>query len=167
MPVARETTSAISSAPTSLRSSLNCCPPPPFSAACSCSSSLRNCTCWILAASSYRPLRWSAGSCAFSLSISALIAAEPCTAAFSARSTSSRSAYSLSSRTISSSIVASRLREASSVSFFTASRSIFSWISRRSSLSIASGFESISILMRAAASSIRSIALSGRKRSVT
>ncbi len=55
---------------------------------------------------------------------------------------------------------------ASSFSFFTASRSIFSWIRRRSSLSIASGLESISILMRAAASSIRSIALSGRKRSV-
>jgi hypothetical protein len=47
-----------------------------------------------------------------------------------------------------------------------ASRSILSWIMRRSSLSIDSGLESISILMRAAASSIRSIALSGRKRSV-
>jgi hypothetical protein len=71
-----------------------------------------------------------------------------------------------SSRSISSSIRSSRLREASSVSFLTASRSILSWISRRSSRSIDSGLESISILMRAAASSIRSIALSGRKRSV-
>ncbi len=60
----------------------------------------------------------------------------------------------------------SRFFDASSFSFFTASRSIFSWIRRRSSLSIASGLESISILIRAAASSMRSIALSGRKRSV-
>jgi hypothetical protein len=45
-------------------------------------------------------------------------------------------------------------------------RSIFSWIRRRSSLSITSGLESISILILAAASSIRSMALSGRKRSV-
>jgi hypothetical protein len=58
------------------------------------------------------------------------------------------------------------LAEASSFSFFTASRSILSWIRRRSSLSITSGMESISILMRLAASSMRSMALSGRKRSV-
>ena len=90
----------------------------------------------------------------------------PWTWAFSAFQISSRSAYSRSSLAISSSISARRLREASSFSFFTASRSIFSWIIRRSSLSISSGLESISILMRAAASSIRSIALSGRKRSV-
>jgi hypothetical protein len=59
-----------------------------------------------------------------------------------------------------------RLPEASSFSRATASRSIFSWIRRRSSLSITSGLESISILIFDAASSIRSIALSGRKRSV-
>ena len=63
-------------------------------------------------------------------------------------------------------MIARRFFDASSFSFFTASRSILSWIRRRSSWSIASGLESISILMRAAASSIRSIALSGRKRSV-
>ncbi len=63
-------------------------------------------------------------------------------------------------------MLARRFFDASSFSFFTASRSIFNWISRRSSRSIDSGLESISILMRAAASSIRSIALSGRKRSV-
>ncbi len=56
--------------------------------------------------------------------------------------------------------------EASSFSLRMASRSICSWISRRSSRSMASGFESISILIFDAASSIRSIALSGRKRSV-
>ena len=61
---------------------------------------------------------------------------------------------------------ARRFFDASSFSFFTASRSIFSWMRRRSRRSITSGLESISILMREAASSIRSIALSGRKRSV-
>ena len=72
----------------------------------------------------------------------------------------------VSSRSISSSISARRFFDASSFSFFTASRSILSWIRRRSSRSSASGLESISIVMRDAASSIRSIALSGRKRSV-
>ena len=61
---------------------------------------------------------------------------------------------------------AKTLCEASSFSFFTASRSICNWIRRRSSLSITSGLESISILILEAASSIRSMALSGRKRSV-
>jgi hypothetical protein len=60
----------------------------------------------------------------------------------------------------------SRSREAGSLSFFSASRSILSWTMRRSSSSIASGFESTSMRNREAASSIRSIALSGRKRSV-
>jgi hypothetical protein len=91
--------------------------------------------------------------------------AEPCTADFSAFQISSRSEYSFL-RAISSSISARRFCEASSFSFLTASRSILSWMMRRSSLSITSGLESISILIRAAASSIRSIALSGRKRSV-
>jgi len=95
-----------------------------------------------------------------------LIWAEPSTADFSAFQISSRSEYSLVSLTISSSISARRFCEASSFSFLTASRSILSWMMRRSSLSIDSGLESISILMRAAASSIKSIALSGRKRSV-
>jgi hypothetical protein len=51
-------------------------------------------------------------------------------------------------------------------SFFSASRSIFSWIMRRSSRSMDSGLESISMRMRDAASSIRSMALSGSWRSV-
>jgi hypothetical protein len=101
-----------------------------------------------------------------SLSISSLMWAEPCTWAFSAFQISSRSrtrARAWRSRPRSD---REALLEASSFSFFTASRSIFSWIRRRSSLSMTSGLESISILMRAAASSIRSMALSGRKRSV-
>jgi hypothetical protein len=52
------------------------------------------------------------------------------------------------------------------VSFFSASRSIFSCMIRRSSSSSSSGLESTCILSRAADSSTRSMALSGRKRSV-
>ncbi len=61
---------------------------------------------------------------------------------------------------------ARRSLEASSVSFFSASRSILSCIARRSISSSSSGLESTCILRRDAASSTRSIALSGRKRSV-
>ncbi len=60
----------------------------------------------------------------------------------------------------------SRALEASSVSLRRASRSISSWMRRRSSSSSSIGIESISIRSRLAASSTRSIALSGRKRSV-
>ena len=55
---------------------------------------------------------------------------------------------------------------ASSVSLRSASRSISSWMRRRSSSSSSIGIESISIRSRLAASSTRSIALSGRKRSL-
>jgi hypothetical protein len=61
---------------------------------------------------------------------------------------------------------ARRFFDASSDSFFSASRSILSWIRRRSSLSISSGMESISMRICEAASSIRSMALSGSWRSV-
>jgi hypothetical protein len=64
-----------------------------------------------------------------------------------------------------SSSVLRRLREASSVSFLSASRSIFSWMMRRSSLSSASGLESISMRISEPASSIKSMALSGSCRS--
>ena len=53
----------------------------------------------------------------------------------------------------------------SSFSFYSAWCSISSCITRRSTSSISVGSESISIRSREAASSIRSIALSGRKRS--
>ena len=56
--------------------------------------------------------------------------------------------------------------EAASVSFFSASRSISSCITRRLTSSSSVGMESISVRSLAAASSIRSMALSGRKRSV-
>ena len=51
------------------------------------------------------------------------------------------------------------------VSFSIAACSISSWMMRRCTWSISTGIESISILSRDAASSIRSIALSGRNRS--
>ena len=82
-----------------------------------------------------------------------------CQRAVSASACSSSPVRSISS-------FSSRSFEARSVSFFRASRSIFSWMMRRSSSSSSSGLESTCIRSRDAASSIRSIALSGRNRSV-
>ncbi len=65
----------------------------------------------------------------------------------------------------SSSIFSSRAREPGSLSFRSASRSISSWVRRRVISSSSAGIESISVRRRAAASSTRSIALSGRNRS--
>ena len=77
---------------------------------------------------------------------------------FIAPESSSMSASSFSS-------ASSRAFEASSVSLRSASRSISSWMRRRSSSSSSIGIESICIRSREAASSTRSIALSGRNRS--
>jgi hypothetical protein len=82
-----------------------------------------------------------------------------CQAWVSEAERSSRSDSSFSS-------VPRRSRDAESLSFFKASRSILSWMMRRSSSSSSSGLESTCIRTRAAASSTRSMALSGRKRSV-
>ena len=81
-----------------------------------------------------------------------------CQRAFSSEAVSLRSASSAS-------IASRRAFEASSFSPFSASRSISSCRMRRSTSSISTGEDSISIFSREAASSIRSIALSGRKRS--
>ena len=67
----------------------------------------------------------------------------------------------------SSSRRARRSFEASSVSLASAIRSISSWRMRRVTTSISVGMESISIRSRLAASSTRSMALSGRNRPVT
>ncbi len=164
MPVHLETTSAISSSVTLLRTSWGA-----FSSACwawarrfsssgifpYCSSAMRP----------RSPARRAASISRRSRSSSSRMCAVPCSEAFSDFQISSRSAYSFSRPRNVSCRVARRLREASSVSFFSASCSIFSWMMRRSSRSSASGFESISMRMRAAASSIRSIALSGSWRS--
>ena len=64
------------------------------------------------------------------------------------------------------SIASRRVAEASSFSLASAWCSISSCMMRRSTSSISVGSESISMRSRDAASSIRSIALSGRKRSV-
>ena len=68
---------------------------------------------------------------------------------------------------ISSSSRASRSAEAGSVSLASAMRSISSWRRRRVTTSSSVGIESISMRSRLAASSIRSMALSGRNRPVT
>ena len=67
----------------------------------------------------------------------------------------------------SSSRRASRSAEALSVSLARAMRSISSWRMRRVTTSSSVGMESISMRSRLAASSIRSMALSGRNRPVT
>ena len=67
----------------------------------------------------------------------------------------------------SSSSLASRSRDTSSFSLRSAARSISSWRARRSSTSTSVGMESISMRSREAASSTRSMALSGRNRPVT
>ena len=160
MPVHFETTSAISSSVTWLRTSCVGVD----SAACATairfsSSGMRPyCSSAILLRS---PRRRAASSSSFTFSSSSLTAAAPCSEAFSPFQISSRSAYSRSSPAKVSSSVASRLRVASSFSFCSATCSIFSWMMRRSSLSSTSGLESISMRMRAPASSIRSMALSG------
>ena len=78
-----------------------------------------------------------------------------------------RSACSSSSTSASCCSTASRRStEPRSLSLARALCSISSWRRRRSSSSISSGIESISMRRREAASSIRSIALSGRKRAV-
>ena len=172
IPVARETTSAISSAPTwVLRSlgrwlSLVCAFASAAAADLSLASNSGSLPYWSSATFSSLPSRCNLVISAFTRSISSLTDAAPKAAPFSAFQISSRSAYSAPKRLISSSINSRRFLEASSFSFLTASRSILSWIRRRSNLSITSGLESISILMRDPASSIKSIALSGKKRSV-
>ena len=82
----------------------------------------------------------------------------PCQWAFI---TLERSRRSASSRSIAS----RRATDASSFSFLSAWCSISSCWMRRSTVSISVGIESISMRSPEAASSIRSIALSGRKRS--
>ena len=98
-------------------------------------------------------------SCSLSFCKSASLSLADFHDAVSAADFCSRSLSSFSSRS-------RRSREAWSVSFFSASRSILSMMMRRSSSSSSSGLLSTCMRMRLAASSIKSIALSGRKRSV-
>ena len=164
IPVHLETTSATSSSVTRWRTRvwLSC------SFDCACSSSR--------VSSGMRPY-WSSdirarspARCAFSSSVLACSSSSfrcvaPCITAFSALQTSSRSEYSRSRSAMDDSSVSSRRLDASSDSLFSASRSIFNWMRRRSSRSSSSGLESISMRMREPASSTRSMALSGSWRS--
>ena len=163
----RLTISAISSAPTSVRSNL--LPPSAaglVSAACNCASSLGNCSYCSLAKSSHLPSRCNCAILILIWSICSLMPAEPCDTAFSAFHTSSKSENCFCKSSNSSCINSKRFLDASSSSFFSAASSIFNWMMRRLSLSMLSGMDSLSILIKDAASSIKSIALSGKKRSV-
>ncbi len=97
----------------------------------------------------------------FACSNSDLIVCVPCIAFFSDCHTFSKSLNLISACSRSSSISSNRLWLASSFSFANACSSSFNWIIRRSSLSISSGLESICNRILEAASSIKSIALSG------
>ena len=168
MPVARDTTSAISSAPTEVRSRRGLAVLPLALAGfgfLELRFQLRQLA--VLDFGHAREVTTTARFIHFELelSICSFTPCEPWAAAFRAALRRSRRIRARVSGFLPPA-GARRFFDASSVSFFTASRSIFNWMMRRSSLSITSGLESISILMRLAASSIRSIALSGRKRSV-
>ena len=164
IPVHLETTSAISSSVTLLRSScISCVSAASAAASCFSSSGIRPyCSSDARVRS---PARCAVSSSMRARSSSSFIWLAPCTAAFSDFQISSRSENSRSSESISSCRASRRFFDASSDSFLSASRSILSWIRRRSRRSIASGLESISMRMRLAASSTRSIALSGNWRS--
>ena len=129
MPVARLTTSAISSAPTSTRSilCLVCSELNSALEAClSCASKAGNLPYCNSETFCHSPLRVASSISNFTFSIASLMCAEPCTCAFSAFQISSKSAYSFSSLLISSSIKPKRFLLPSSFSRRTASRSIFS-----------------------------------------
>ena len=159
IPVHRDTTSATSSSVTRERNSVGSgCASSAWANRRSRSGSTPCCSSDIRVRS---PARLACSRSSFACSISLLTWAVLCNAAFSANQTSSRLTNSRSTSSICWSSWASSLLAAAVSSFFTASRSILSWIRRRSSLSITSGFESISIRIRLAASSTRSIALSG------
>ena len=167
MPVMRDTISATSSAPTLVRNSLLLAwASGLLSIACSCCPNLGSSPYSNSEARAKSPWRLACSILTFTSSICFLMSAVPADAAFSAFQISSKSAYSFCKPAISSSINSKRFLLASSLSFSTCIFSILSWMMRRSSLSICSGLESNSILMRLAASSIKSMALSGRKRSV-
>ncbi|MNZ89001.1 hypothetical protein D3C78_1079040 [compost metagenome] len=131
MPVARLTTSAISSAPTWVRSSrcTGALPSPPASLACaslSCFSSAGSLPYCSSATLLKSPWRLSSSICMRIWSTSLRICSEPWALAFSLFQMSSRSAYSRSRLPSSSSISDRRFCEDSSFSFFMASRSILS-----------------------------------------
>ena len=170
MPVQRETISAISSSVTSSRSSrLSAC----FARQ---RFLLRSSLCFELGQSAVLQFRGSieivvalghGRSRARSCSISLTQRCEPCRSPPSPPPTGP--AWSLPcpvARPVPCASVSSRSLLALSFSFFSAASSISSCITRRVTSSSSVGIESISVRIMAQASSIRSIALSGRKRSL-
>ncbi len=168
MPVHLATTSAMSSASTSSLS-IFCFA---WSSASflfssrSCFSSSGSVPYWSSAAFARSPLRVTASIwkracsiCSFVERIFWIASFSCCQCAFMPAEVSRSSASSFST-------FPRRSFEALSVSFLSAWRSISSWMSLRSTSSISVGMESISMRRREAASSMRSMALSGRNRSV-
>ena len=130
IPVHFETTSATSSSVTELRSSFVATDVSPSASRFS-SSGIR--PYWISAIRARSPARRAVSSSRRARSSRSLAFCEPCSRAFSARHTSSRSAYSRSSSAMDSSIRPRRSPDAWSLSLARASRSILSWMSRRPS----------------------------------
>ena len=164
IPVQRASTSAISTSVTLLRSSFIVLPSD-WVAASSCFSKSGNLPYWISDILAKSPTRRACSSEIFACSISALMFWVPLRDAFSAFHSSSSSEYSRSLCSNSSLSISRRFLLASSDSLFSACCSSLSWIMRRSKRSSDSGLESICIRMLDAASSIKSIALSGSWRS--
>ena len=162
MPVQRLTTPAISCAVTSSRSIAL---PAAASATSSCFSKpgiVPYCSSPALARS---PERCACSNSMRAPSSRSLIFASAEILSFSACQRCVSSSDCCSRLASSPSRLAKRSFDAASLSLPSASRSIFSWMMRRSSVSISSGFDSTSIRKRDAASSMRSMALSGRNRS--
>ena len=155
-----DTTSAISSSVTLLRSNCVSC----FSAKDAVANFFSSSGIWPYCNSAMRvksPARRAVSNSKRARSNSPLIVCAPCKADFSLFQMLSNLSDSLCHFCKSFSNFSNRFLDASSVSFFNASRSIFNCTIFRSKLSNSSGLESISMRMLLAASSMRSIALSG------
>ncbi len=163
-PVHRETTEAICSASTT---SLTMAPSSSWASVSATLASRSGMRPYLISDARARsPRRSASASSARRRSSCSLTSVEDASLSFSARQAAVISSLRDCSSATSLSRVSRRVFDPSSFSFFRASASIFSWMIRRSISSSSSGLESTCIRRRDAASSIRSMALSGRKRSV-
>mmetsp|Transcript_3085 Transcript_3085/g.8868 ORF Transcript_3085/g.8868 Transcript_3085/m.8868 type:complete len:554 (-) Transcript_3085:1034-2695(-) len=168
-PVHCDTTAATSSSPTVVRVSAS-----PPSAAASASCFARSCACSSgksrYLSSAALLSSYAASACSISsvfCSMAALSELSPSSAPFSSRHRSASARWRPSSVPISARSAVSRAaaRGSAAASLVSENSSILACTSRRSTSSSACGRDVASILSFAAASSTRSIALSGRKRS--
>ncbi|GBD30265.1 hypothetical protein HRbin32_01368 [bacterium HR32] len=167
IPVHLLTTSAMSSASTSsFRSRCGPRARSSASAASSCLASSGRVPYRRRAARSRSATRSACSSSTFVRSICSLMERIRCTICFSRSQRWRRASLSWRRRASSCSSFSNRSRDAGSVSRRSASRSISNCMIRRSISSSSAGLLSISIRSLAAASSMRSMALSGRKRSL-